>query len=81
MIRMLRRLQQRSFEGANKPGTFLAQQLKKQKERSLINRTEVAGKEVNNLKNIKEAFLQFYSNLYKERSIVKKLMIITNTIN
>lgn len=65
MVWALKRLQQRSFEGLNKPGKFLAHQLKKKKEKKLINRITVEGREMKDAKDVKAAFLQFYSNLYK----------------
>lgn len=69
MVQMLKRIQHKIFEGANKPGKFLANQLKRKKESSLINRLMVDGKRIDNQQKIKDAFLKFYSKLYKEEKI------------
>lgn len=69
MVQTLKRLQNKFFEGANKPGKFLANQLKRKKESSLINRLMVDGKRIDNQQEIKDAFLKFYSKLYKEEKI------------
>lgn len=62
----LKKLQKKTFEGANKPGRYLAQQLKKKKEKRLINRVTDDQKEITEEKEIKARFLKYYSNLYKE---------------
>lgn len=54
------------FKGANKPEKFLAHQLKKRKERKIIEKIMVEGKEIIEEKEIKETFLKFYSKLYRE---------------
>lgn len=52
----LRKLNQKIFEGANKVGRFLANQLKKRKEKNWINKISVDGKEVNTKLEIKKNF-------------------------
>lgn len=62
-------LQQKQFEGANKPGKFLAHQLKKRREKILINKLIAEGKEITEAGEIKKAFKIFYSKLYQEKKI------------
>lgn len=69
MLWAIKKLQQKYFDGANKSGKFLAQQLKVRKERKLINRINEDKKEINDEKGIWMAFLKFYSNLYKEKKL------------
>lgn len=59
-------IQYKYFKGANKPEKFLAHQLKKRKERKIIEKIMVEGKEIIEEKEIKETFLKFYSKLYRE---------------
>lgn len=54
-----------------KPGKFLAHQLKKRKKRKIINKITEDGKEINEEKEIKKAFLKFYSKLYKEEKMAE----------
>lgn len=69
MIWALRRTQQKLFEGANKLGIYLAYQFKKKGERRIISKITADGKEIVDNIGIKNAFLKFYSNLYRENTI------------
>lgn len=73
MIWALKKLQQRTFEGANKPGKHLAYQLKKKKERKLIIKLTEGQKEVMDEQGIENMFWK-YSNLYKKESIDSEKM-------
>lgn len=48
----LKKTQQRVFEGANKPGKYLAYILKKKRENKIINKITVEGKELTNREEI-----------------------------
>lgn len=63
MLGVLKKLQHKYFEAANKTGKFLAYQLKKRKERKLINKITEDGKEITEEKDIKEAFILLSSTL------------------
>lgn len=65
----LKILQQKQFEGANKPEKFLAYQLKKRRENRLINKISAKGKEIMEAGEIKKAFKFFYSKLYQEKLV------------
>uniref|UniRef100_A0A670JGC5 Reverse transcriptase domain-containing protein n=1 Tax=Podarcis muralis TaxID=64176 RepID=A0A670JGC5_PODMU len=71
----VKKLRQKSFEFANKAGRLMAWQLKKRKEQNIINKIEVEGEEINNHKEIRKAFLDFYRGLYKnsERNNLRKI--------
>lgn len=45
-------LRQKEFEGANKPGKFLAWQIKQRRERNLIQKIKVNGREILDQKGI-----------------------------
>uniref|UniRef100_A0A670HPA6 Reverse transcriptase domain-containing protein n=1 Tax=Podarcis muralis TaxID=64176 RepID=A0A670HPA6_PODMU len=61
----IKRLRQRNFEYANKPGKLLAWQLKKRKEQNTINKIVVEGEEITKPKEIRRAFSDFYGELFK----------------
>lgn len=69
MIWTIRKTQQKLFEGANKPGKYLAYQRKKKRERREISKILADGKEIVDKVGIKNAFLEFYSNLHKKNNI------------
>lgn len=73
MIQVLRKLQQKTFEGANKPGKYLAYQFKKKKERRLITKLIGDQEEVNE-SEIKNMFLKYYSNLHKQELINPEIL-------
>lgn len=57
-------LRQREFAGANKPGWFLAWQIKKKREKKIITEIKVHGKVISDQNRIKKAFRDFYVDLY-----------------
>lgn len=67
MVWVLKITQQRSFEGSNKPGRYLAHMLKKKRQNTIINKIGEDGKEIGDRKGIKKAFYNFYSKLYKSK--------------
>lgn len=71
----IKKLRQRNFEFANKSGKWLAWQIKKRKEQNTINRIIVNGEEIDNPKEIRKGFLDFYRQPYKnkERNNMRKI--------
>lgn len=63
----LNKTNQKFFEGADKIGRLLANQFKKRKEKSWINKVSVEGKEINTKNEIKKEFKIFYLNLFKSK--------------
>uniref|UniRef100_A0A670JU33 Reverse transcriptase domain-containing protein n=1 Tax=Podarcis muralis TaxID=64176 RepID=A0A670JU33_PODMU len=63
----IKKLRLRSFEFSNKSGKMLAWQIKKRKEQSTINKIIVDGEEKTNPKEVRKAFVDYYSGLYKNR--------------
>lgn len=62
-------LRQKKFEGANKPGRFLAWQIKQRKEKNSIQKIKVKGKEVLDQKGIKKVFNDFYTKLFEAKEV------------
>lgn len=73
MIWAPQKIQQKSFEGTNKPGKYLAYQLKKKRESRIISKISEGGKEIVDKNRIKNTFLKFYSKLYKNDIDLEKL--------
>uniref|UniRef100_A0A670ICM2 Reverse transcriptase domain-containing protein n=1 Tax=Podarcis muralis TaxID=64176 RepID=A0A670ICM2_PODMU len=71
----IKRLRQKNFEFANKPGKWLAWQVKKRKEQNTISKIEFNGEETTEPKAIRRAFVDYYKQLYrnKERNNKKKI--------
>lgn len=59
VIRALKRLQQKTFDGSNKVGKYLAYQLRKKKEKKIINKILVDDKEISDEGKIRKAFLKY----------------------
>lgn len=57
LTRVLKQLQQKYFEGANKPRKYLANQLKRKKEKRIISKISKDKKEIMNEKRLKNPFL------------------------
>lgn len=68
----LKKMQQKQFEFANKPGKYLANLLKKKRTKRWINvirREEKGGEETTDIKEIKRTFKVFYIRLYQRKEI------------
>lgn len=66
-------LKMKEFIGANKPGRFLAWQLKKRKEKKIINEIKFQNKITSDQKLIKKAFRDFYIKLFEKNDNQEKI--------
>uniref|UniRef100_A0A670IB05 Reverse transcriptase domain-containing protein n=1 Tax=Podarcis muralis TaxID=64176 RepID=A0A670IB05_PODMU len=62
----IKMMKQRYFESANKPGKYLAWQLRKKQKQNVINKIMVEEELIVDPKRIQKNFLKFYEQLYKK---------------
>lgn len=65
----LKFLKQKEFEGANKPGKLLAWQIKKKREKKIINKIVTKNETLVEHNAIKREFYNYYANLFKEKEV------------
>lgn len=77
-----RKLKEKAFEGADKPGKYLACKIKKSREKRWINKLKIGEKVIVDQEGIKNSFANYFEKLYQKNQIkldnIKNILIRLN---